>query len=295
MNPTTLSPTTALAFRAAEAINLASFFLYIILAWKRPKLARSRRVSITAICAGGIGITLFVSQILPRLTTPLAASVTRDWVPYVLLLMFYWQAGHFVTRADTVFEAKLARLDVIFVAPLLERCARSPAGTWILTYLELAYLFCYASLPMGLASLYMLHQGADAGHFWTVVLLAAYAAYGTVPFVQTRPPRAFKEKWSEPLLGGKLGGRVRALNMAILRHASIHANTFPSGHVASTAACALILLRVAPLWVGLIFLVVALSIAAGAVAGRYHYAADAILGFIVAVAAFLVDLFAGSH
>jgi membrane-associated phospholipid phosphatase len=286
-----MSPTTALAFRAAEVINLGTFLLFVILAWHRPKLARSRRVSITAIGVGGLAITLFVSQILPRLTTPLAASVTRDWIPYLLLLMFYWQAGQFVTHANTDFEARLARLDVILVAPFLERCARSRAGTWILTYLELAYLLCYVSLPMGLATLYMLHQGADAGRFWTVVLLAAYAAYGSVPFVQTRPPRALGEKWSEPLLGGK----VRALNMAILRHASIHANTFPSGHVASTAACALILLRVAPLWVGLIFLVVALSIAVGAVAGRYHYAADAILGLIVAVAAFLFDLFALPH
>ncbi|HEY7392508.1 MAG TPA: phosphatase PAP2 family protein [Bryobacteraceae bacterium] len=286
-----MTPATPLAFRAAEVINLAAFFIFTVLAWNRPNLARNRRLAVTKIGVAGIAITLFVSQILPRVTTPLAASVTRDWIPYLLLLLFYWQAGHFVTHADTTFEATLARLDTKLVAPFLERCARSPAGPWILTYLELAYLLCYVSLPMGLAALYMLRQGADAGHFWTVVLPAAYAAYGTVPFVQTRPPRALEEKWSEPLLGGK----VRSLNMAILGHASIHANTFPSGHVASTAACALILLRVAPLWVGLIFLVVSLSIAVGAVAGRYHYAADAILGVLVAFAAFLADLLALPH
>jgi membrane-associated phospholipid phosphatase len=280
-----------LAFRAAEIINLAAFFTFILLAWHRPYLGRSRRITITAIGAGGLAITLFVSQVLPRLVAPLAASVTRDWIPYLLLLMFYWQAGQFVIRADTAFEARLERLDRIIVAPFLGWCARSPAGPWVLAYLEIAYLLCYVSLPMGLATLYFLRQGADAGHFWTVVLLAAYAAYATLPFLQTRPPRALGEKWSEPVLSGK----IRAFNKTILRHGSIHANTIPSGHVASTTACALILLRVAPMWVGLIFLLVALSIAAGAVAGRYHYALDAILGFIVAIAAFLVDLTALPH
>jgi PAP2 superfamily len=286
-----MTPSTPLQFRAAEIINLAAFFTFTILAWNRPSLGRTRRATITAIGAGGLVITLFVSQVLPRLVPPLGASVTRDWIPYLLLLMFYWQAGQFVVRADTAFEAQLERLDRKVVAPFLEWCARRPAGTWILAYLEIAYLLCYISLPMGLATLYILHQGADAGHFWTVVLLAAYAAYATLPFLQTRPPRMLGEKWSDPFLTGK----VRAFNMAILRHGSIHANTIPSGHVASTTACALILLRLAPMWVGLIFLVIALSIAVGAVAGRYHYFADAILGLIVAVGAFLVDLVALPH
>jgi len=47
------------------------------------------------------------------------------------------------------------------------------------------------------------------------------------------------------------------------------------------------LLRVGPVWVGLGFLAIAISIALGAVAGRYHYLADAILGFLVAGAAWL--------
>jgi hypothetical protein len=42
-----------------------------------------------------------------------------------------------------------------------------------------------------------------------------------------------------------------------------------------------------PIPAGVTFLWVAISIALGAVAGRYHYAADAVLGFVVAWAAFL--------
>jgi len=46
---------------------------------------------------------------------------------------------------------------------------------------------------------------------------------------------------------------------------------------------------VAPLWVGLLFFAVAVSIALGAVAGRYHYAADVILAALLAAAVFGVE------
>ena len=57
--------------------------------------------------------------------------------------------------------------------------------------------------------------------------------------------------------------------------------------MAITGACALSLLWLGPLWVGAVFLVIAISVALGAVSGRYHYAADAILGAIVACFALL--------
>jgi hypothetical protein len=233
----------------------------------------------------GLAITIFAAFVLPSLVAPLATSVTRDWIPYLFLLMFYWQAGQFVTRADVDFEARLEFWDRRLVAPWLEWCGSHPLGTCILGYLELAYVFCYASLPLGLASLYLLRQGRDADHFWTVVLLATYPPYGMLPFIQTRPPRSLGEKWSAVLPSS----RIRAFNLWILRHASIHANTFPSGHVASSFGCALILLRFAPVWVRLLFLWIAISISLGAVAGRYHYAADAIAAVFVALAALVVE------
>jgi membrane-associated phospholipid phosphatase len=81
---------------------------------------------------------------------------------------------------------------------------------------------------------------------------------------------------------------VRAFNLWILQRGSIQANTLPSAHVAITGACALSLLRLGPLWAGVVFLWIAVSIALGAVSGRYHYALDAILGFLVAGTAMLV-------
>ena len=43
-----------------------------------------------------------------------------------------------------------------------------------------------------------------------------------------------------------------------------------------------------PLWAGALFLVI--GIALGAVAGRYHYTADAILGLLTAAAAWLAEV-----
>jgi PAP2 superfamily len=277
--------------RAAEWINLLAFSSYTTLAWRRRSLDQATRAKAILIGAVGLAITIFAALLPSRLLSPLAASVTRDWIPYLLLLMFYWQAGQFVTRADTAFEARLEYWDRRLVSPWLEWCVAHPLGTWILGYLELAYMFCYASLPLGLASFYFLHQERAADHFWTVVLLATYPSYGMLPFLQTRPPRALGEKWS----AGLPSGRIRAFNLGILRHASIHANTFPSGHVASSLGCALILLRLGPTWVGLGFLWVAVSISLGAVIGRYHYLADAIAAVIVSLAAFVVETVFATH
>lgn len=268
--------------RAAEWINTVVFSFFVALAWSRG-LEPRRRVKVTAIGAVGLGATLIGAHVLPRVLAPLPTSVCRDWLPSVLLLTVYWQAGQFFTRVDQGVQQKLQRLDRQVVVPLLAWCARRRAGRWMVTYLELAYLFCYPFVPLSLAALYLLRLGHQADRFWAVVLAAAYACYAMVPFVQTLPPRMLSGPESVPLPPN----RVRTFNLWILRHASIHANTFPSAHVASSAACALVLLRLAP-WEGLIFLWVAISIALGAVAGRYHYAADAVLGAIVALAAVLM-------
>lgn len=77
------------------------------------------------------------------------------------------------------------------------------------------------------------------------------------------------------------------MNLWILRHGSVQANTCPSAHVAIATSCALALIAMGLVWIGLSFLVVAVGIALGAVAGRYHYLADAVFGIILAAMALL--------
>ena len=234
------------SLRTAEWISLLAFSWFSALAYRRRALDRVRRAKIVALGLSAVAITIFASLALPRLVEQRTASIVRDWIPYLFLFMFYSQGGQFVTGADVKLEEKLERLDSRIVAPLLEWCARRTAGIWILTYLEIAYLSYYPVLPLALAALYLSGRRAEAVTFWTVVLLAAYGSCGTLPFLQTRPPRMLGEKWSVPLPSG----RVRALNLWILRQGSIQANTLPSAHVAITAVCALSLLWLGPLWVG---------------------------------------------
>ena len=269
--------------RTAEWIQLAVFSFLLVLALVR-RLPATRRILAVAIGTGGVTITA-VSALLPHWVAPLTASVARDWLPAALMLLVYWQAGQFFVRIEEGLQQKLLRLDRSLVAPALVPLAGTRAGAWILGYLEIAYLFCYPMIPLSMAAIYLLHRGHEADRYWAVVLTATYACYVMVPFAQMLPPRLIEEGWTAALPENP----VRKLNLGILRHASIHANTFPSAHVAASVSSALVLIHLEP-WLGLVFLWVAISISFGAVFGRYHYAADAILGAAVALAASVLVL-----
>ena len=272
--------------RGDEWINLVAFCWFLFLAWMPRRLALARRIRITAIGAAGLAITLFASLALPHLVPSRAAGIGRDWVPMLLLTLLYWQAGQFVTGADRDFEQRLERLDLRLVAPALQWCARSPAGGWIFAYLELSYWSYFPLVPAAIAALYLLGKPGLVDLLWTAILLGAYPSCGTLPFLPMRPPRALGEKWT----AGLPSGTMRAFNEWILHRGSIQANTYPSVHVVIATACALVMLDTAPWWLGLAFCWVAVSIALGAVGGRYHYAADAILGVLVGAAGFLAGI-----
>jgi membrane-associated phospholipid phosphatase len=139
-------------------------------------------------------------------------------------------------------------------------------------------------IPMSIGTLYVLRLARNADSFWTVVLVSTYLSYCALPFLQTLPPRMLAEPWLEPMPPGLL----RRFNLWILRHASIHANTFPSAHVAASTGAALVLASLAPWPIGLVFLAIAASIAVGTFAGRYHFATDAAAGCAVALVVFMV-------
>jgi membrane-associated phospholipid phosphatase len=64
-------------------------------------------------------------------------------------------------------------------------------------------------------------------------------------------------------------------------------NTFPSGHAAEAVAAAL-LVADAPWPLSLWMSINAVLVSAGAVFGRYHYAADALAGWAVAIGVWLI-------
>jgi len=93
----------------------------------------------------------------------------------------------------------------------------------------------------GVATLYLLGLREHVDLFWTIVLVPAFLSYAMVPFLPCLPPRS--------LPGHSEATRAtatRKLNLWSLKHASIQANTFPSGHVAMSFAIAFALLALIP-------------------------------------------------
>ncbi len=245
----------------------------------RRGLAPHRRIQIQTLTAFAILVVVLTASgpHLPGL------AVIRDWMPALYILISYWLSGRFYTGPMISWETRLVEID----RRLLTMWARSRV-TWtpppaLLALLELAYLSVYALVPAGFALLYFSRTVFDIDQFWTMVVVAELACYAMLPWVQTRPPRALETDTRG------LPTRVRQANLAVLRYGSIQVNTFPSGHAAGAVATALAVATWRPK-IGVIFLSWAIAVIAGSVVGRYHYAADSVLGAGIGVAAWLIVL-----
>ena len=262
--------------RTAEWINTLTFSLFAICSWLRP-LTRRQRARATAFGLAGILFTL--AGYLAQESSPIPAlSIVRDWLPAPLMMFVYWQTGQFFSRRNEAFEAHLISLDDKILGALFGRQSNPSLGKVSANVFEFAYLFCYPLIPIGMLALYLLGLRGHADEYWAAVLPPTYLCYALLPFIQMFPPRLIAaDRWRN-----LSSGPIRGFNLWVLRHGSIQGNTFPSAHVASTMAASLVLLRLAPP-VGAVFLVMATGIALGAVFGRYHYAADAIIAAVLAV------------
>jgi hypothetical protein len=229
-------------------------------------MTRARRSSAFAFIASGAAV-LAVSCALPPL------HLLNTWIlPPSLLLIGYWASGRLFVAPMPALERGLIGMDRALRIDAI--AARLPAA--VVELLEIAYTFVYPLMPIGV--FLAIHEGMAAEHYWTVVLFTDFICFGMMAFFQTRPPRAVgvAEPWQS---------RWRALNVQVLDASSVQVNTFPSGHAAEALAVALILSGAAAPIAAVMFLC-ALAISAGAVFGRYHYAADALTGWAVALAVF---------
>jgi hypothetical protein len=239
------------------------YFLYIgLVAAILPRLASRRRR--LAFAGAAVGLLAAASAMV------VSHEILNDWViPPVVLLIAYWTSGLLFVAPMPEVERRLLAFDRRLAVSRLA----AGAPRVVAEFLELAYAAVYPAIPIALA-IRVIAIEADASRFWTVILITDFLCFGMLPWVQTRPPRSVEQSppWH---------ARLRALNVGLLGRTSIHANTFPSGHAAEALAAALLVLGApAPLVVGMFF--GAVSISAGAVLGRYHYAADAIAGWGVA-------------
>jgi membrane-associated phospholipid phosphatase len=230
-----------------------------------PGLRGRRRAQVFVIAAVGLVVSLVASRIPMH-------RVLADWiVPPLLLLIGYWSSG-------ALFVAPMARAERLLAAIDkglgIRRISASMPRT-IVEFLEIMYAGVYPVIPIALVIHLLCTSEPSARYFWTVVLVTDYICFGVLPWVQTRPPRALEE-------GDPWVSRVRRFNLRMLGAASIRVNTFPSGHAAEALAAGLLVLGAPSLWVAWMFFNAA-AISAATVFGRYHYAADAISGWLVAL------------
>ena len=120
--------------------------------------------------------------------------------------------------------------------------------------------------------------------FWTAVLLATLFCYTVYPLFPLTPPRVL----FNDIPGPPVAPLLRHMNVWVLNRLSVQVCLFPSGHAAAVTATALAVRAYRPR-LGILFCVVALSVAAATVYGRYHYSADALAGVLVGVVAFAVS------
>ena len=269
-----------ISLRASEWIQLGFAVILAAAAWIRPLPMRHRWVTTILAIVAIVAVALVRST--AYLLPPSSVSVLRDWLTAALLLVPYWQTGQFFLGPNIQIQDRLAAFD----RWLLPRVAETSgtARTRLGWSMEVAYLFCYPLVPLGLLALYATGLSDHVSNFWFVVLVSTYICYAFTLFVPALPPRV--------LAGGQITstpqGKARIFNRWLLSHGSIHAISFPSAHVASAMAVSLVLLRVVPL-VGLAFLAVSIWISIGAVVGRYHYALDVLWGAATALVVFLAS------
>jgi len=251
-----------------------------VAAWTRREFTPARR---PLLAAAALAWVAYAAAIAAGRTGATLSPLLEVLLPALVLLAGYWLSGLLFVRTDRRVEHWLRTLDEILLhrSGVLAWVQHAPRA--IAEYFELSYLLVYVVVPAGAVTLALGGHLDQVPRFWATVLLAEFICYGTLPWIQTRPPRVFEDAAiSPPRRPG-----VRRINLGVADRASIQANTIPSGHAAGAAAVALAVGSTMPA-AGGVFLFLALSIAVATVIGRYHYAVDSVLGVLVAVVVWML-------
>lgn len=258
-------------FGSCQVVALGYVSYLAAASFSRRDFARARVPLLTAAALAWAAFLLFGRAPL----SPVLAVI----IPSAVLLAGYWLSGLLFVRPDLRVERWLQSVDdrVLRRSGVLACFHRAPRA--VREFFELSYLLVYLAVPAGATMVVASGHAGYIDRFWTVVLLAEFACYGMLPWVQTRPPRALESGTGRT--AHDTG--VRRLNLRIVNQASIQVNTLPSGHAAGAFATALAVTSITPA-AGVGFLLLALSISIATVVGRYHYVVDTVLGAFVALA-----------
>ncbi len=257
--------------RVSEALAVA-YFIYLAvaaLAVRLPALSRGRRLRVWLAAGLVVAIEIGVASVPP--TQSLEAF--RDWLPAFVILFAYFVTGLFFVAPSAHAEAWLKRWDDRLIGP--RRFESVPRVLRV--YLDVVYDACFLIIPAGFAVLVWAGHSERADRFWTLVSAAEFLPFGTLPWFQARPPWAIEARRAIDRAA------FRRFSLSWVDKTTIHANTFPSAHASASLAVALAVWPAVP-WAGALLAVLAVSIAAASVVGRFHYAIDAVTGLALAVA-----------
>ncbi len=284
--------------RVAEKLILG-FFAYAVIASIVFPVSLRERLAVMGLNVGASVVVFLLSNFGKDPRSGVIATA-RDWFPAVVILLSYRESGlFFVPDPSHRLDYLFIRWDSVLLKNLWVLRLLSFFSPWLQRYLEFCYFLCYPLVPLGLGGLYLApgrqgsvrgcesdeeSQGRTIDRFWTSVLLALFCCYILFPLFPSTPPRLlFRD-----LPGPRVRPLFRIMNFWILGQYGIQASVFPSGHVAAVTATALSVRAYLPR-LGVIFLIMALSIAAATVFERYHYAADAVAGALIGLAAFQIS------
>jgi membrane-associated phospholipid phosphatase len=215
-----------------------------------------------------------------------ALSIARDWLPLALLLLAYREMGLFaLPHHGHALEAHWVIWDRV-VLHGGGKAAIEAFGPIVPAVLEIAYTLVYALAPFALAMLYVYGHREDADRFLVTFATGVLLCYAQFPFWPSEPPRVVFFGEDLPLYETVF----RRFNLWILGNCGIHTSVFPSAHVAGAFSAAFGIWRVMPRpkWVSRFLVAIAVLIAVATVYGRYHYAADALAGFLMAVLSLVI-------
>jgi len=269
-------------FRSYEYIILAYFTYTSVLAFVLPLKAPVPAVTLglNVLVLGGLVFLAYADSLRRREFL----SIVRDWYAPPLLLLAYREMGWFAQpHTSTALEDAWVVWDRLLLNEwglryIIE--ALGPVGAGLL---EIAYVFVYPMAPFAMAALYIFERRERVEPFLFNFMLAVLGVYAMFPYFPSEPPWTVFPGQDFPAYDTVF----RQFNAWMLGGQGIHTSVFPSAHVSGAISAALALMRLLPEkpWVGRAWLVLAIMIATATVYCRYHYAADAIAGFGIALLA----------
>ena len=152
-----------MGLRASEWITVAYFAYLAGAAAVVPGIAqRQRRRAIGT----AIAVVIVVLTVAAFGTS---ALVWRDWMPLMYILLGYRLPALLVTSTNQELERWLLTLDRRWLGMENGTMISERAPRPVIELLELAYLFCYPMVPIGLACLHVAGLRAESDRFWTAV------------------------------------------------------------------------------------------------------------------------------